>query len=103
MKVILISIILLAALTACDSGTDSSRAILVGRAHVLGETTAVPGATVTAQGRTTVTDANGNFRFDDLTPGSTTITITKTGFKLFTTTVDLPQGSINFSFAIEPD
>ena len=71
-----ISILLLALLAACgDNGTNSSRAILTGRAHVLGESTAVPGATVSAQGRSTQTDNDGNFRLDDLTPGSTTVTI----------------------------
>jgi hypothetical protein len=104
MKIVLgLIVILLALFAACDSGTNSSRAILTGRAHVLGETTAVPGATVSAQGRTTQTDANGNFRLDDLTPGSTAVTITKTGFQVFNTVVDLPVGSINFSFAIEPE
>jgi hypothetical protein len=99
-----ISILLLALLAACgDNGTNSSRAILTGRAHVLGESTAVPGATVSAQGRSTQTDNDGNFRLDDLTPGSTTVTITKAGFKPFAAAVDLPVGSTNFSFAIEPE
>ena len=104
MRVLFIFIILLALFTACDdNGTNSSRAILTGRAHVLGESTAVPGATVVAQGRSTVTDANGDFRLDDLTPGTTTVTITKAGFKPFSAAVNLPVGSINFSFAIEPE
>jgi hypothetical protein len=91
-------------MTGCDdSGTNTSSATLTGTAHVLGNTTPVPGATVNAQGRTTQTDNNGNFRIDNLAPGSTTVTITKAGFKVFTATVDLPAGSIHFSFAIEPE
>ena len=104
MKIVFLLFIVLALFTGCDdNGTNSSRALLTGRAHVLGESTAVPDATVTAQGRSTLTDAGGNFRLEDLAPGPTMVTITKAGFKPFFTTVDLPVGSINFSFAIEPE
>lgn len=43
--------------------------------------TRIPGAAVSIQGRSTTTDANGEFRFTDLQPGATILTLSKTGFR----------------------
>lgn len=103
---LLIGVVLLLFGCGGDTGTGPSGSILSGRTQILNDGSplapvAVAGATVTAQGRTATTDANGDFRIEDLTPGPTTITITKTGFREFITTTDLPAGISFIIFAME--
>jgi hypothetical protein len=100
--------VLLAA-AACGGGggggspTDPARAVLNGRIHIIGTDTGVAGATVTAQGRTTTTGANGTFVLDDLRPEPTDATIVRDSFLPLTVGLDLVVGPNDFSIAITPD
>jgi len=105
---IVLSIGIVLVLFGCggDTSTGSSDSILSGRAQILNDGSPlapvpVAGAIVTVQGRTATTDATGNFRIEDLTPGPTTITITKTGFREFIANTDLPAGASFMVFAME--
>lgn len=85
-----------------DSSTDSGSADLFGTVHILGGTTLVSDVAVTTQGKSTTTDANGNFTLRNLQTGPTAVILMKQGFISATITVDLVPGANSFSIAIEP-
>ena len=78
---------LLVLLLACNGGSPTApsfqRANLSGVVHELNPPvfTRIPGATVTIQGQTATTNANGEFRFENLTPGATVLNLQKEGFR----------------------
>jgi len=64
-------------------------------------TNAVSGATVTISGNSTTTDANGKAHYEDVTDGSASVTITKTGFQDKTATITVGSAS-SFTIALTP-
>lgn len=61
---------------------------------------AVAGVVITAQGQTVTTASDGTYLFTNLTPGSVSLTATKTGFQNFQRTITLAGGSNNLDFAL---
>jgi hypothetical protein len=78
---------LLALVLACSGGSPTEpavqRASLSGVVHELNPPvfTRIPGARVSIQGQTATTNANGEFRFENLTPGATVLNLQKEGFR----------------------
>ena len=68
-----------------DSPTSPSppKAALSGVVHELNPPifTRIAGAQVTIQGKSALSNAGGEFRFTDLTPGPTVLTLQKEGFR----------------------
>ena len=52
-------------------------------------TNAVSGATVTVAGNTATSDSNGKVSFEDVTEGTQAITVTKTGFQDYSSTISV--------------
>lgn len=96
------------ALAACNGGggdgpsaPPANLANVFGSVHVLGGTTRVPGVTVNTQGRSTTSDASGNFAFTGLAAGSTDISLMRAGYRATTITVTLAPGDNTVSIALE--
>lgn len=85
-----------------DSSTNSGTANLTGSVHVLGGTTVVSDVAVSAQWKSTTTDATGHFELRSLQPGQTAVVLMKQGFISATINVNLVPGANSFSIAIQP-
>ena len=64
-------------------------------------TNSVQGATVTIGTNATTTDSNGKVHYEDISDGSTSVTVTKTGFQDKTTTITVGSAS-SFTIALTP-
>lgn len=76
-----------------NSTPTSSTGVLIGAIYTGGNSAnRVPGATVTVNGQTVTSDANGVYQFN-LAPGSYTATVTKSGYGSATTTKTVTAGA----------
>ncbi len=102
-------ILALALSFACGGGSPTSpgtqRANLSGVVHELNppEFTRIPGARVTIQGQTATTNATGEFRFTNLTPGATVLNLQKAGFRTRDQPMTLASGENNTSQEMLPE
>ena len=82
---LILALILLGSILRCggDSSPTAPTATLTVIVHELDPPvfTRIPGAAVSIQGKSAVTDARGECRFTNLTPGPTTLSLAKEGFR----------------------
>lgn len=93
-------------LNGCGGGSSPTApvtALLNGNVHVIPTGPPIAEASVTLQGRTTITAANGNFTFSDLAPGTTSVVLSKTGFRTANLTITLVAGENFHSLGMEPN
>lgn len=64
--------------------------------------TRIPGARVSMQGKSATTNADGEFRFTDLTPGATVLHLEKEGFRTRDQPMTLRVGENNTSQEMLP-
>ena len=83
--------------------SPTPQATLSGTVHVLGGSTLVPNVTVTAQGRSTTSNAGGAFSITGLSLGNTPVDLSAAGYRPLRIVVDLVAGANSFSIAIEPE
>ena len=83
----------------------TQRATLNGVVHELNPPlfTRIPGARVTIQGQTATTNAIGEFRFTNLTPGATVLNLQKEGFRTRDQPLTLRAGDNNTSQEMLPE
>lgn len=63
------------------SASAFAQSVITGTVRDTTNNQPLPGATVKVNNRTTATDESGKFRFDNLTPGTYTLTVTFLGYK----------------------
>ncbi|HYK00399.1 MAG TPA: carboxypeptidase-like regulatory domain-containing protein [Thermoanaerobaculia bacterium] len=92
----------------CNGGSPTAppvqRTNLSGVVHELNPPvfTRIPGARLTIQGKTTTSNADGEFRFTDLTPGATVLRLEKEGFRTREQPLTLRVGDNNTSQEMLP-
>ena len=75
-------------------------ATLRGLVHIIPTGPPISGVTVTVQGKTAVTPADGTFSFSGLTTGTTTVTLQKDGYTRGDLQVTLTAGDNFFSLGM---
>ncbi len=105
---LLVLLAVMALSAACNDGSPTApaapRANLSGVVHELNPPafTRIPGARVAIQGQTATTNANGEFRFSNLTPGDTVLNLQKEGFRTRDQPLTLQAGENNTSQEMLP-
>ena len=96
---------LLAVACGSDSGTPTQprTATLRGVVHVIPTGPPIDGVTVTAQGKTVVTSAQGNFTITELSTGDVDVNLSRTGYVRTTLRVTLNAGDNFFSLGMSPE
>ena len=94
--------------TACGSDgggtpTQPRTATLRGVVHVIPTGPPIDGVTVTAQGKTVVTSAQGNFAITDLSTGDVDVNLSRAGYVRTTARVTLNAGDNFFSLGMSPE
>ncbi|HVT01831.1 MAG TPA: carboxypeptidase regulatory-like domain-containing protein [Thermoanaerobaculia bacterium] len=80
----------------------SGTALLSGIVTTGVDATSVSGVTVAAQGKSTVSRADGSYLLTNLTPVSTVVTATKTGFTNFSQSMNLVAGQNTLNISVTP-
>ena len=83
--------------------TQPRTAILRGVVHVIPTGPPIDGVTVTAQGKTVVTSAQGNFTITELSTGDVDVNLSRTGYVRTTLRVTLNAGDNFFSLGMSPE
>lgn len=106
-RLILFLLVALPFALACGGGgggspsEPSNTASLVGAVHAAPMGPGIPGTTVTTQGRTVVTAADGRFSISGLAPGATSVMLSAQGYRPATLQLTLAPGNNTFSLGME--
>ena len=83
--------------------TQPRTATLRGVVHVIPTGPPIDGVTVTAQGKTVVTSAQGNFTITELSTGDVDVNLSRAGYVRTTLRVSLNAGDNFFSLGMSPE